>query len=97
MVTTPQAPPEQKKSAKIPSMNPWLAPNVLCPNPKCHKILAPVVAHEAKGGEPILAYPCNDCGYAFKASLIRGNGECVPLDKIAWPNPLEEGLLGHAK
>ena len=76
MVTATVAPP---KPAKIPDLNPYLAPNVACSNRGCGKILIPVMADNPKGGEKELRYDCESCGYSFYASLMHVQGQCKPL------------------
>lgn len=58
--------------------------------------MTPRIAHDRKGGEDVLVYTCVPCGYDFKASMVRANGECKPIGSLDTKGP-EEGLLGHAK
>lgn len=75
--TTPEAKTPPKKT-KIPNLNPYFSPAVICPNRDCLKVLYPVVSTE-KGGEPTLRYDCEPCNYSFFASLIHAQGQCKQL------------------
>lgn len=72
------ATPAPKLATKIPSLSPWAAPNVICPNKTCNKILTPRVGKSKKGGDICLYYNCTDCKYDFESSLIHANGMCKP-------------------
>lgn len=67
-----------EKKTKIPTLNPYLAPAVICSNRDCLKILFPKVSTE-KGGEPTLQYDCENCNYSFFASLVHQQGLCKKL------------------
>lgn len=66
------------RKPKIPTLNPYMAPAVICPNRECLKVLFPKVTTE-KGGEPTLQYDCEPCSYSFFASLVHAQGTCKPL------------------
>ena len=78
MSTTTVAPVEQAKTPpkrpNIPTLAPYIAPNVICKNRDCLRVLTPRVSNE-KGGEPLLQYDCRNCQYTFFASLIHAQGE----------------------
>jgi len=66
------------RPSKIPNLNPYLAPNVVCSNRNCRKPMKPVVVTD-RGGEASLRYDCEPCRYSFYASLIHAQGTCKPL------------------
>ena len=69
--------PEVRKT-KIPSVNPYVAPNVICSNRDCLRPMKPKV-NKDKGGEPVLQYDCEHCNYSLFASLVHAQGQCKPI------------------
>lgn len=76
--TTPQV----TAQPKLPKLSPWLAPNVICPNRGCQKVLTPRIAESKEGGEPSLIYDDEACGYSFQMSLQHANGQAFPIGKF---------------
>lgn len=66
------------RPVKIPSVNPYLAPSVVCSNRNCRRILKPVVVTD-KGGELLLRYDDEWCNYSFYSSMIHAQGICKPI------------------
>lgn len=87
MGTSPVISSDKPKTTKIPTLNPWLAPAVICPNRGCHKLLYPTMSQSEKGGEPEIRYDCEPCGYSFYAGLQHVNGICRPLGAKKAPLP----------
>jgi hypothetical protein len=86
-VTAPAPAGMKPKPSKIPTLNPWAAPAVICPNRGCNKVLFPVMAQSEKGGEPELRYDCEPCNYSFYAGLTHVNGICRPMGAKKSPVP----------
>jgi len=84
--------PEAPKKTLIPTLSPYLAPMVICPNRKCFKVLTPKVSTQ-DGGEPQLRYDCEDCNYSFFSSLVHGQGICKQLgsNKKSPPEVFQKG------
>jgi hypothetical protein len=76
---TPEAV-EKPRPSKIPSLNPYIAPNVFCSNRDCGKKMDPVMITD-RGGERSLRYDCEPCNYSFYASMVHAQGQCRPLGK----------------
>lgn len=76
-----------------PSLSPYLAPNIICPN--CGSVLTPEVVAMGKGKVSDLQYVCvnekADCGYIFRASLQHIMGEDVPLKQGKPARLLDDG------
>lgn len=74
-----------KPKAKIPSLNPYLAPNCVCSNRNCNTVMTPQIGKEKRGGDIVVFYNCPNCHYDMKVSLQHANGECVSegsLDRV---------------
>lgn len=85
---TKATPDATKPSPKIPSLSPWVAPILICPNRNCSQVMQPKIGKEAKGGDIVLFYNCSNCHYDFKSSLMHANGQSVPegsLEEIKLP------------
>lgn len=75
---TAAVPEVAKPAPKIPSLSPWVAPILICPNRNCSQIMQPKIGKEVKGGDIVLFYNCSNCHYDFRASLMHANGQAVP-------------------
>ena len=90
MSTATVAPPAQPKPAKIPSLNPYLAPQAMCPT--CRALLEPMPGKN-RDGSPSVLYSCETCGYTLAANAQHILGECVPTSKVGqkgWPTIIEQ-------
>jgi hypothetical protein len=96
--TTPQ--PEVKQALvkpKLPSLSPYLVPNLLCSNRACNQILSnPKTGIDKDTGEQVVIFTCENCGYDALLSLTHSNAKVAPKGKVQLKG-LEEGLLGHAR
>ena len=88
--------PSQLKNVKIPALNPYLAPQVICPN--CKKLLDPKPGKDQESGQDSILYSCETpgCEYTLIAQPTHAQGRCVPTKSLHKKGP-EEGLLGHAR
>jgi hypothetical protein len=77
MATTTVSP-EVKKPAGIPKtgMNPGVAPNLVCQNRGCHRILEPLSAKDNPStGQLEVVYHCDNCDYDFHMSPQYAHGD----------------------
>lgn len=83
-MSTTATPPVESKVTRIPKLNPYVAPTLICSNRNCLRELTPRVSKD-QGGEPSLQYDCENCNYTFHASLTHAMGQAVQF-KAAKPN-----------
>jgi hypothetical protein len=79
-MSTTAVPPKPK--AKLPSLNPVLAPNAFCKEKTCLSLMEPKAGIDKKSGEFVLYYVCPKCNYACVAQAQHLNGICVPVEKL---------------
>lgn len=65
--------------AKIPRINPAVAPFVICSNRDCESVLKPQAVKGKGGCVADIVYVCTNCGYKFTLSLVPALGECKAL------------------
>ena len=73
---------QEKPKAKLPSLNPILAPNVICREKTCMSLMEPKTGIDKRSGEFILYYVCPKCHYACVAQAQHLNGMCMPMEKL---------------
>ena len=87
--------------ARVPKINPTVAPFVVCSNKDCERLLAPVPKKGKGGFVPDVTYVCENCGYEFTLSLVPALGQCraltdkerdelEPSHNLAGPIPAKE-------
>ena len=92
--------PSQVKKVKIPALNPYLAPQVMCPT--CKALLEPYAGKDPDTGQDCILYDCKTdsekghCLYTLIAQPVHIQGKCVPTAALNKKSP-EEGLRGHAR
>ncbi|MGC1686725.1 MAG: hypothetical protein WA734_13955 [Candidatus Acidiferrales bacterium] len=83
---------------KLPSLSPYLVPNLLCSNRACNTILTnPKTGIDKDTGEQIVYFHCDNCHYDVMLSLQHSTGKCVKEGTIGLKQGPSEGLLGHAR
>ena len=75
---------------KIPSLNPFFAPDAVCTNRGCNQIMKIQVGKEKKGGEVVLFYHCTNCHYDCKVSPVHVMGQCVREGTLDMPSSAKE-------
>lgn len=97
-VPNPQAKQEPvKPQAKLPSLSPYIVPNLLCSNRECNTILTnPKTGIDKETGEQVVYFNCPNCHYDAALSLTHSNAKVAPEGKLHLKGP-SEGLLGHAR
>ena len=65
--------------AKIPRINPAVAPFVICSNKDCESVLSPRAVKGKGGCVADIVYVCKKCGYKFILSLVPALGDCKAL------------------
>jgi len=83
---------------KLPSLSPYLVPNLLCSNRTCNQLLTnPKTGIDKDTGEQIVYFHCDNCHYDAMLSLAHSNAKCVKEGTIGLKSSLTEGLLGSAR
>ena len=92
-MATPSVAPPPQKPRKIPATSPYQAPDTVCPNRDCHRILHPQVGKNAEGGLALI-YICEPCGYASVVAPPHIYGQEIPITNLGrkgWPSIDEKG------
>lgn len=74
----PKAEAQAPRKVKIPQLNPYLAPMLFCSNRDCRQPMEAKIIND-RGGEAMLQYDCEPCGYSFFGSLVHAQGMSKPI------------------